>query len=146
MHASCMRARQAGRPAGRVVGGASFVLPSLFPRHHLVITPLRFRLLSSFVFPISHFPFILLLGIYIVLSLVYQSLSSCSKVPRQHSTYLNMHPPLDRPHPDCQMAIDALRNCQKTRPTFKVRTRNLSGTISGPKPRFSSVLRLSIRF
>lgn len=31
-----------------------------------------------------------------------------------------MHPPLDRPHPDCQEAIDELRNCQKNRSTFKV--------------------------
>ena len=30
-----------------------------------------------------------------------------------------MHPPLDRPHPDCQMAIASLRNCQKTRPIWK---------------------------
>ena len=31
-----------------------------------------------------------------------------------------MHPPLDRPHPDCQAAIEDLRHCQETRPTFKV--------------------------
>lgn len=31
-----------------------------------------------------------------------------------------MHPPLDRPHPDCQEAIDELRNCQSTRSRFKV--------------------------
>lgn len=31
-----------------------------------------------------------------------------------------MHPPLDRPHPDCQEAIDELRSCQKTRSSFKV--------------------------
>ncbi|CAJ1914608.1 unnamed protein product [Cylindrotheca closterium] len=31
-----------------------------------------------------------------------------------------MHPPLDRPHPDCQEAIDELRNCQKTRSRIKV--------------------------
>eukprot|EP00934_Nitzschia_sp_Nitz4_P000906 Nitzschia sp. Nitz4//scaffold3_size479765//237290//237613//NITZ4_000100-RA/size479765-processed-gene-1.511-mRNA-1//-1//CDS//3329550758//906//frame0 len=31
-----------------------------------------------------------------------------------------MHPPLDRPHPDCQAQIDELRNCQDTRPFFKV--------------------------
>ena len=31
-----------------------------------------------------------------------------------------MHPPLNRPHPDCQMQIDALRECQQTRSKFKV--------------------------
>lgn len=31
-----------------------------------------------------------------------------------------MHPPLDRPHPDCQEAIVELRKCQKTRSAFKV--------------------------
>ena len=30
-----------------------------------------------------------------------------------------MHPPLDRPHPDCQAEIDALRNCHDTSSKFK---------------------------
>lgn len=29
-----------------------------------------------------------------------------------------MHPPLDRPHPDCQQAIDALRSCHESTPKF----------------------------
>lgn len=31
-----------------------------------------------------------------------------------------MHPPLDRPHPNCHMIVEALRDCQRTRPTLKV--------------------------
>ena len=31
-----------------------------------------------------------------------------------------MHPPLDRPHPDCQKEIEALRHCQNTRSVFKI--------------------------
>lgn len=31
-----------------------------------------------------------------------------------------MHPPLDRPHPDCQPEIDQLRHCQETRSIFRV--------------------------
>ena len=31
-----------------------------------------------------------------------------------------MHPPLDRPHPECQEQIEALRHCQTTRPAWKV--------------------------
>ena len=31
-----------------------------------------------------------------------------------------MHPPLDRPHPDCQDEIEALRHCHETRSTFKI--------------------------
>jgi len=31
-----------------------------------------------------------------------------------------MHPPLERPHPDCQIEIDSLRHCQKNRPTLQV--------------------------
>lgn len=31
-----------------------------------------------------------------------------------------MHPPLDRPHPNCQKQIEALRHCQETRPALKV--------------------------
>ena len=30
-----------------------------------------------------------------------------------------MHPPLDRPHPDCQAQIDALRNCHDTSSRLK---------------------------
>lgn len=30
-----------------------------------------------------------------------------------------MHPPLDRPHPDCQEQIDALRTCQLTNSKLK---------------------------
>ena len=30
-----------------------------------------------------------------------------------------MHPPLDRPHPDCQDSIDELRNCHETNSKFK---------------------------
>ena len=31
-----------------------------------------------------------------------------------------MHPPLDRPHPDCQEQIEALRHCHDTRSIFKI--------------------------
>jgi COX assembly mitochondrial protein 2 len=31
-----------------------------------------------------------------------------------------MHPPLDRPHPDCQYEIKALRHCHETRPLWKI--------------------------
>ena len=31
-----------------------------------------------------------------------------------------MHPPLDRPHPDCQSEIKALRHCHATRPLWKI--------------------------
>lgn len=31
-----------------------------------------------------------------------------------------MHPPLDRPHPDCQEHIEALRHCHDTRSIFKI--------------------------
>lgn len=31
-----------------------------------------------------------------------------------------MHPPLDRPHPDCQDEIEALRHCHETRSVFKI--------------------------
>jgi COX assembly protein 2 len=31
-----------------------------------------------------------------------------------------MHPPLNRPHPDCRLEIDALRECQVTRPKLIV--------------------------
>lgn len=31
-----------------------------------------------------------------------------------------MHPPLDRPHPDCQHAIEALRECHETKPFWKI--------------------------
>jgi COX assembly protein 2 len=30
-----------------------------------------------------------------------------------------MHPPLDRPHPDCQEAVDKLRHCHDTNSKFK---------------------------
>lgn len=30
-----------------------------------------------------------------------------------------MHPPLDRPHPDCQEAVDDLRYCHATNSKFK---------------------------
>mmetsp|Transcript_23326 Transcript_23326/g.65065 ORF Transcript_23326/g.65065 Transcript_23326/m.65065 type:complete len:110 (-) Transcript_23326:350-679(-) len=30
-----------------------------------------------------------------------------------------MHPPLDRPHPDCQAAIRKLRDCHDTKPRLK---------------------------
>lgn len=30
-----------------------------------------------------------------------------------------MHPPLDRPHPECQSVIDELRTCHETRPSWK---------------------------
>jgi COX assembly protein 2 len=31
-----------------------------------------------------------------------------------------MHPPLDRPHPDCQEAIAALQKCRANRPYWKI--------------------------
>lgn len=31
-----------------------------------------------------------------------------------------MHPPLDRPHPDCQDAIDELRDCHDNRSLLKI--------------------------
>mmetsp|Transcript_813 Transcript_813/g.982 ORF Transcript_813/g.982 Transcript_813/m.982 type:complete len:117 (-) Transcript_813:165-515(-) len=31
-----------------------------------------------------------------------------------------MHPPLDRPHPDCHDAIDQLRDCQGSRSFFNI--------------------------
>jgi COX assembly mitochondrial protein 2 len=31
-----------------------------------------------------------------------------------------MHPPLDRPHPDCQNEIKSLRRCHATRPLWKI--------------------------
>jgi COX assembly protein 2 len=31
-----------------------------------------------------------------------------------------MHPPLDRPHPDCQEAIRALQECRANRPRWKI--------------------------
>lgn len=31
-----------------------------------------------------------------------------------------MHPPLDRPHPDCQDAIRALEECRANRPAWKI--------------------------
>lgn len=31
-----------------------------------------------------------------------------------------MHPPLDRPHPDCQAQIEALRDCHATSSKWKV--------------------------
>jgi COX assembly protein 2 len=31
-----------------------------------------------------------------------------------------MHPPLDRPHPDCQDVIQALRDCHETKPFWKI--------------------------
>lgn len=30
-----------------------------------------------------------------------------------------MHPPLDRPHPDCQLEIEGLRKCHATESKFK---------------------------
>ena len=33
---------------------------------------------------------------------------------REIDTRYTMHPPLDRPHPDCQEAVDALRECHQT--------------------------------
>lgn len=31
-----------------------------------------------------------------------------------------MHPPLDRPHPDCQSEINALQVCHATKPKWKI--------------------------
>eukprot|EP00545_Synedropsis_sp_CCMP1620_P004574 CAMPEP_0119019114 /NCGR_PEP_ID=MMETSP1176-20130426/21017_1 /TAXON_ID=265551 /ORGANISM="Synedropsis recta cf, Strain CCMP1620" /LENGTH=92 /DNA_ID=CAMNT_0006973251 /DNA_START=36 /DNA_END=311 /DNA_ORIENTATION=+ len=31
-----------------------------------------------------------------------------------------MHPPLDRPHPDCQQAVEDLRDCHDTRSFFRI--------------------------
>jgi COX assembly protein 2 len=31
-----------------------------------------------------------------------------------------MHPPLDRPHPDCQQAVEDLRDCHETRSIFNI--------------------------
>jgi COX assembly protein 2 len=37
----------------------------------------------------------------------------------QPNLEFEMHPPLDRPHPDCQEQIDALRTCHATTSKFK---------------------------
>jgi COX assembly mitochondrial protein 2 len=38
---------------------------------------------------------------------------------RQHQYSVIMHPPLDRPHPDCQLEIEGLRTCHATESKLK---------------------------
>ncbi len=49
----------------------------------------------------------------------YRITTDCTVILSLEIKKKTMHPPLDRPHPDCQEAIDSLRHCHATNSKLK---------------------------